>query len=198
MDSILISAPQTQYREAEVRRKHAARSRVVGLTVRTVGDLVIGTWSLLAAFWLRLNVPLPGTLDLLPENQLLHLASAVFLVAVTQNLSLYLFGFYDSSEALPRSRLLQRIFAATSLQGLILGFFFFVTSSLFPRSILVLFVPGFSAELLEQFLLPRCQLLWHLQHDAHDKVALSPTAKFWSAQASETEFVTRLRSGRNL
>ncbi len=140
MESVAISAPP-QYEEAEARRKHAARSRVLGLSVRVFGDLVIGIWSLLAAFWLRLHVSLPGTIDLLPEDQLVHLMTAVVLVALTQNLSLYLFGFYDSTEPLPRSRLLQRIFVAASLQGLALGFLFFVGYASFPRSILAVFVP---------------------------------------------------------
>lgn len=106
-----------------------------------LGDLALGLFALYLAFWIRLNVDLPWTISLLPADRLAFIVRASVLVVVTQNLLLYLFGFYDEVEPLGRMRTARRLVTAVAVQGLLLAAYFFFSLQEFPRSVLVLFEP---------------------------------------------------------
>ncbi len=111
-----------------------------GLALASV-DLALGLLAIYLAFWVRLNVPLPWTLGLLPSDRLAAILGAWGFVLATQNLLLYLFGFYDLREPWGRLPLLRRLTAALGTQGLLMASFFFLTIQVFPRTVLVLSVP---------------------------------------------------------
>lgn len=115
--------------------------------VRLAGDLASGPIAFLAAFALRLYVPLPLTQHLLPQDRFASFAQDWVVVVVTQGIVLYFFALYDPPQPSARIELFRRLVTATGLQGLLLmGFFFlreayFFRGSEFPRSVVVLFVP---------------------------------------------------------
>jgi len=80
-------------------------------------DLALGLLAVYLAFWVRLNIPLPGTIGLLPADRLASILGAWGVVLVTQNLLLYLFGFYDLGEPWGRLRLARRLGAALGTQA---------------------------------------------------------------------------------
>jgi exopolysaccharide biosynthesis polyprenyl glycosylphosphotransferase len=62
-------------------------------------------------------------------------------VVITQVAVLYFFAFYDPPQPASRAELLRRLVAATCLQGLVLMGYYFLERQVFPRSVLLLFVP---------------------------------------------------------
>ncbi|MCB1058013.1 MAG: sugar transferase [Acidobacteria bacterium] len=107
--------------------------------LRWAGDLVWGVLAFLAAFLVRIAVPLPFTLGLLPPDRLGYFGSAWWIVAASQLLLLYFFGFYDPPEPDSRTELPRRLIAAVGIQSLLLMGFYFLTNREFPRSVLVLY-----------------------------------------------------------
>ncbi|MCB1035485.1 MAG: sugar transferase [Acidobacteria bacterium] len=107
--------------------------------LRPLGDLAAGIGAFLGAFLLRIYLPLPFTLSLLPSERLHYFATDWWVVAVAQPLVLYFFGFYDPPEPGSRSELPRRLAAATGLQGLGLMGYYFLTSLTFPRTVLLVF-----------------------------------------------------------
>ena len=62
-------------------------------------------------------------------------------MVLTQVAVLYFFAFYDPPQPASRPELLRRLVAATCLQGLVLMGYYFLERLVFPRSVLLLFVP---------------------------------------------------------
>ena len=107
--------------------------------LRGAGDLAAAVAAFYAAFWLRILLPLPFTRFLLPPERVGYFASEWWVVAASQLLTLYFFGFYDPPRGAGTEGT-RRLFAAISLQGLALAGFYFLTNRQFPRSVLLLFV----------------------------------------------------------
>lgn len=121
--------------------KHNRRHVLAWRWTRFCGDVAIGIASFLVVFLLRIYLPLPLTFSLLPSDRLSFFYSGILLIIASQSLVLYLFGFYDPPIRRPPFESLRRLTAAISLQGLVLMGYFFLSAAVFPRSVLVLFVP---------------------------------------------------------
>lgn len=128
--------------------------------LRLIGDIFLAGLALYAAFWLRMNVPLPFTQELLPSDRL-ALAGATGGLAAAMALqvaTLYFFGLYEPPEPRPRLELARRLATAVGLHGLLLISYYFLFELVFPRSVVVGYV------LLDYVLL----LAWrHLLHRLH-------------------------------
>jgi exopolysaccharide biosynthesis polyprenyl glycosylphosphotransferase len=109
--------------------------------LRAAGDLATAVAAFYAAFQVRIRFPLPYTRFLLPPERLAFFGSEWWVVAASQVLALYFFGFYDPPRGAGAEGT-RRLFAATALQGLALSGFYFLTKREFPRSVLLLFVAG--------------------------------------------------------
>lgn len=98
---------------------------------------VVGAY--VGAFALRLVLPLPFTLDVLPFARVNEVNHPLGFLLATQVVLLYFFGFYDLQRPQPRDRLVTRIAAALGVQLLATtALFFFRGDGVFPRSVLVL------------------------------------------------------------
>ena len=109
--------------------------------VRLAGDVLVGPIAFLLAFLVRLYVPVPMTRSLLPLDRISFYAEHWIPVVITQVAVLYFFAFYDPPQPASRTELLRRLVAATCLQGLVLMGYYFLARQVFPRSVLLLFVP---------------------------------------------------------
>lgn len=107
--------------------------------LRPLGDTGAAVLAFWSAFLTRLYLPLPLTLSLLPADRLRFFFSDWWLVALSQPLVLYFFGFYDPPGPSTRSELPRRLAAATALQGLGFMGYYFLANRTFPRSIVILF-----------------------------------------------------------
>lgn len=107
--------------------------------LRAVGDLLIGILALALAFSIRLLLPVPFTASLLPAERLTFFSAAVLIVASTQNLILYFFGFYELPHPQQAPERLRRMVAAVATQSGLFAVGYFLTNSTFPRSVLLLF-----------------------------------------------------------
>ena len=103
-----------------------------------LGDLGVAPLAFYGAFQVRMHLALPFTLGLLPADRLSFFFNEWWVVAISQPLMLYFFGFYDRPGG--RGDLPRRLVTGAVLQGLVLMGYFFLTSRTFPRSVLVLFV----------------------------------------------------------
>jgi exopolysaccharide biosynthesis polyprenyl glycosylphosphotransferase len=109
------------------------------LVLRVLGDAAATAASGVAAFWLRIHLPLPFTAGLLPGNRLDLLERDGGAVLLLQFASLYFFGFYDRPRPRSRTERLRLLSGAMVLQGAALAGYFFFTFRPFPRSVLVLY-----------------------------------------------------------
>ncbi len=107
---------------------------------RYLGDGLAAAASWYGAVWLRVVVPLPFTVGLLPAERVALAHPVLLLVLALQLLTLYFLGFYHSPESRPRLELASRLLTAAALQGLVLTAYFFLADRTFPRSVLVLYV----------------------------------------------------------
>ena len=134
---------------------------------RLAGDVVVGPIAFLLAFLVRLYVPVPMTRSLLPLDRISFYAEHWIPVVITQVAVLYFFAFYDPPQPASRPELLRRLVAATCLQGLVLMGYYFLERRVFPRSVLLLFVP------LNCMLLYGWRaLLWRLRPPGRRRVAI--------------------------
>ncbi len=145
--------------------------RLLFRLVRASGDVAVGLLSLYLAFLVRITLPIPLTQALLPQERLIFFGTASLLVVITQNLLLWLFGFYDGGRPRPRLEVLNRLLAVVSIQTLLLMAFYFLSQLTFPRSVLVLFWP---IHLVVLFLFRL--LLMQLQPTEWRKVAIIGTS----------------------
>src|SRR5436190_18821582 len=107
---------------------------------RYLGDAASALAAWYGAVWLRVHVPLPLTIGLLPADRLALVYPVTLLVLALQLLTLYFLGFYHSREPRPRLELAVRLLVAAGLQGLVLTAYLFLADRSFPRSVLMLYV----------------------------------------------------------
>jgi len=107
---------------------------------RYLGDAASALVAWYGAVWLRVHVPLPLTIGLLPRDRLALVYPVPLLVVALQLLTLYFLGFYYSREPRPRLELAVRLLIAVGTQGLVLTAYFFLADHTFPRSVLLLYV----------------------------------------------------------
>jgi exopolysaccharide biosynthesis polyprenyl glycosylphosphotransferase len=138
--------------------------------VRLAGDVVVGPIAFLLAFLVRLYVPVPLTRSLLPLDRISFYAEHWLPVVITQIVILYFFAFYDPPQPASRAELFRRLMAATCLQGLVLMGYYFLERQVFPRSVLLLFVPV-NCLLLYGWRL----LVWRVQPPRRRRVAIVGT-----------------------
>ncbi|HVR31050.1 MAG TPA: sugar transferase [Thermoanaerobaculia bacterium] len=134
---------------------------------RLAGDVAVGPIAFLLAFLVRLYIPVPLTRSLLPLDRLAFYAEHWTAVVVTQIVVLYVFALYDPPQPAARTELLRRLVTATSLQGLILMGYYFLGRAVFPRSVVLLFVPLNCALLFGWRL-----LFWRLHPPRRRRVAI--------------------------
>lgn len=92
------------------------------------------------AFVLRIYIAFPFTVDLLPSIRFAEVNHPLFLLAATQIILLYFFGFYDLHGLVHRTRLLTNVATALGVQMLAISAWYFFRGDLsLPRSVLVLF-----------------------------------------------------------
>ncbi len=108
--------------------------------MRLAGDLAAGVGAFYLAFLVRIWVPLPLTAFPLPASRLRFFEREWWVVALSQALALYLFGFYDPPRSGAGADRTRRLLVATSLQWLGLAGYYFLTDRQFPRSVLVVFL----------------------------------------------------------
>lgn len=121
--------------------KHTNGFSALWTAFRPLGDLAAGVGGFLAAFLLRIHLPLPFTLSLLPPERLHYFFTDWWVVAIAQPLVLYFFGLYDPPEPGSRSELPRRLAAVAGLLWLGLMGFYFLTNLTFPRTVLLVFAP---------------------------------------------------------
>jgi exopolysaccharide biosynthesis polyprenyl glycosylphosphotransferase len=116
------------------------RSRSVFPSVALAGDLVIAVTSLYVAFVLRLRVPIPGTISLLPPESMRFTLVNVLLVAAAQGVAMSLFGLYRTRERFrePLARVLPPVLAFQLFA--LAAIYFLAQPYSFPRSVLVLYL----------------------------------------------------------
>jgi exopolysaccharide biosynthesis polyprenyl glycosylphosphotransferase len=118
----------------------AARRASSFRAVAAVGDVAIAIGSLYAAFFLRANVSIPGTMALLPPGSVRFTLWNILIVAAVQVLSLSLLGLYRDHERF-REPLLRLLLPALSVELVTLAAIYFLAQPYsFPRSVLVVYL----------------------------------------------------------
>ena len=107
---------------------------------RYLGDGVAGLAAWYGAVLVRVHVPLPLTLGLLPAERVALVHPVTVLVLALQLVTLYLLGQYESPEPRPRLLLAARLAGASLAQGMALTAYLFLADRTFPRSVLLLYV----------------------------------------------------------
>lgn len=102
-------------------------------------DLALGFIAYFTAWIVRVLVPLPYTLALLPGERWDMVPHPWLLLAISQVFFLYIFGLYDDLRGTRYREILWYIFAACLLQMVTITSLFYFTNRIFPRSIIVLF-----------------------------------------------------------
>jgi exopolysaccharide biosynthesis polyprenyl glycosylphosphotransferase len=109
------------------------------LLVLMLADVLCVLLMYLVAFVLRIYVSFPFTADLLPLMRFTEVNHPLFILAASQIILLYFFGFYDLHSLVHRSRLITNVAAALGVQLLAASAWYFFRGDLFfPRSVLVL------------------------------------------------------------
>lgn len=109
------------------------------LLVLMLADVICVLLVYLVAFALRIHVSFPFTVDLLPSIRFTEVNHPLFILAASQIILLYFFGFYDLHALVHRTRLVTNVAAALGVQLLATSAWYFFRGDLFfPRSVLVL------------------------------------------------------------
>jgi len=104
-----------------------------------LADILCVLLMYLIAFALRIHVSFPFTVDLLPSIRFTEVNHPLFILAASQVVLLYFFGFYDLHALVHRTRLVTNVAATLGVQLLATSAWYFFRGDLFfPRSILVL------------------------------------------------------------
>ncbi|MDX1630907.1 MAG: sugar transferase [Thermoanaerobaculia bacterium] len=106
---------------------------------RYAGDALVAVLAWYGAAWLRIHVPLPGTMGLLPPDRLALMHQANLVLIPLQLLLLYFFGFYDRPDPRPRAEVFVRLFGVCLAELFVLSTFIVLADRTFPRSVLVVF-----------------------------------------------------------
>ncbi|HWZ86633.1 MAG TPA: sugar transferase [Thermoanaerobaculia bacterium] len=110
--------------------------------VALAGDLAIAVGVLYAAFFLRTHVAIPGTLRLLPGENVRFTFWNIVIVAVVQAVSLSFFGLYRDHERF-REPLGRLLLPALFIELATLASVYFLAQPYsFPRSVLVIYLVG--------------------------------------------------------
>jgi exopolysaccharide biosynthesis polyprenyl glycosylphosphotransferase len=109
-------------------------------TLRLLGDAVAAVVALWAAFLVRIFVDLPFTRGLLPGDRLQIFSRDWLIVLLIQFSTLYFLGFYDPPRPRGLGETLRRLGFASTLQAVALIAIWFLSDSVFPRSVLLLFL----------------------------------------------------------
>jgi exopolysaccharide biosynthesis polyprenyl glycosylphosphotransferase len=104
-----------------------------------VGDLAVGWIALYLAFQIRIFAALPGSSQPLPLEKLAYFDLVWVWVVLSQPVTLYFFGLYETRTKLPRLEIARWTSLAVLFQTLALATALFLASQPFPRSVLVLF-----------------------------------------------------------
>lgn len=108
------------------------------LWLRVGGDMAIAVIAYNAAFWVRMNVPLPFTEKLLPTLNAELIPHFWSIVALLQAAVMYFSGGYDEGE--PEKGLAMRpVVSAVTLVTLLLITFYVFIDVKFPRTVFILF-----------------------------------------------------------
>ena len=116
-----------------------ASSVYKNLVFLTLLDLAIGVVAYLTAWIIRMSVPLPYTLDLLPGERWDMVSHPWLLLVISQTFFLYIFGLYDDLRATRYREIIWFLLMACLLQMIAITSFFYLTNYIFPRSVIVLF-----------------------------------------------------------
>jgi exopolysaccharide biosynthesis polyprenyl glycosylphosphotransferase len=111
-----------------------------GAASRVGGDLIAAALAFVAAFAVRVSLPLPFTSQLLPADRWQLARDSWWIPLVLQPLALYLLALYDPPSPQPRAELLRRLSIGLTLQGLVFGGFLFFSERPFPRSVVLLYL----------------------------------------------------------
>jgi|CXWL01.1.fsa_nt_gi exopolysaccharide biosynthesis polyprenyl glycosylphosphotransferase len=103
-----------------------------------IGDLAGACVAMWAAFWVRINVPVPFTRDLLAASKLADATAELVPLLLAQVLALYFFGFYDPPAPRPDSELSRRLTPTVTLAMAAFATYLFLGGRTFPRSAVLL------------------------------------------------------------
>ncbi len=102
-------------------------------------DLLLGGLAYTLAWLIRIYVPFPLTLDLLPQERWDAVNHLWGLLLVSQGFFLYIFGMYDDLRVLRYREVLGHIVTACFGQVVVVTSVFYLTNGIFPRSVILVF-----------------------------------------------------------
>jgi exopolysaccharide biosynthesis polyprenyl glycosylphosphotransferase len=102
-------------------------------------DLAIGGAAYVLAWMIRMDVALPFTQDLLPQERWGVVEHYWILLVGTQGFFLFIFGLYDDLRLLRYREVVAHVSMSCFFQVLALTSAFFLTNEVFPRTVILLF-----------------------------------------------------------
>ena len=102
-------------------------------------DLMIGALAYSAAWLFRIWVTIPLTQNLLPQERWDVVSHPWIALCVSQAFFLYILGLYDDLRVTRYRELLTYIFMACAAQVVTIASIFYLTNTIFPRSVILLF-----------------------------------------------------------
>lgn len=121
------------------KRAHALSGILASPGVLLVGDLFVGALAYGGAWFIRIHVPLPFTMALLPQERFDAVSHYWLLLAASQVFVLYVFGLFDDLRVLRYREVLAYLTAAILLQVALISSVFYFTNGVFPRTVIVVF-----------------------------------------------------------
>lgn len=104
-----------------------------------LGDLLIGLLAYGGAWLVRIYVPLPFTMDLLPQERFDAVTHSWVLLALSQAFVLFVLGLYDDLRVMRYREVLSHLTSAVALQVAIITSVFYFTNGVFPRTVILVF-----------------------------------------------------------
>lgn len=102
-------------------------------------DMVLGGIAYAGAWWVRMNVHVPMTSTLLPQERWDVVPHYWAVLLLTQGLFPYFFGLFDDLRGIRTRELLTNSFLACLLQVLSLTSAFYLANQAFPRTVILIF-----------------------------------------------------------